>query len=131
MKGHGPALYLLGLACATVAQAAPTAVDQLEIEYLMHAVGSSGCAFKRNDTWNDAAAAEVHLRDKFNTMKRFGMIASTAEFIEKAATHSYISKRPYEIKCGSETTVPSRVWLFAELARYRSARAAAEAGNQH
>ena len=132
MTARGAALCLLGLTFAAGAQAVPSAVEQLEIEHLIEAIGSSGCAFKRNDAWNDAPAAEAHLRHKFTMMKRLGLIETTADFIEKTATQSYLSKRPYEIKCGGETALPSRVWLLAELARYRTTRAAAAAaGSQH
>ncbi len=132
MRARETALCLLGLAAVTGAQAAPTAAELAEIEHLMKAIGSSGCIFKRNEVWNNAAAAEAHLRSKFDLMKRFGLVETTADFIEKTATRGYFSNQPYEIKCSGETVLPSRVWLLAELVRYRAGRAApAAAGDPH
>lgn len=50
----------------------------------------------------------------------YGQIGSTADFIDKAATASSVSRRPYAIRCGVGPEVPSRQWLYDVLTRIRA-----------
>ena len=91
---------------------------EVEIEYLVSAIGASDCAFIRNGKRHDAEAAEEHLRMKYRRGKRY---ASTAEkFIERLASASSMSKKPYYIECDGRDAVPSGEWLTAQLHEYRS-----------
>ena len=110
----------LGLTIASAACAQPPATALREIDHLLRYIGNSGCEFKRNDTWNNAAAAEAHVRGKYDVMEKLGMINTTKDFIDKAATQSYFSGQPYAIKCGADVPVPSNFWLNNELARFRA-----------
>jgi hypothetical protein len=111
---------LLGLAFLTVASAAPPAIAQTEINYLLGFVESSGCEFYRNGSWYDSKRAQAHLRDKYQMLAAADQISTAEDFIEKAATKSSLSGRPYEVRCGGAEAVTSNQWLRAALARYRT-----------
>jgi hypothetical protein len=90
---------------------------EVEIEYLVSAIGASDCAFIRNGKRHDAEAAEEHLRMKYRRGKRY---APTAEkFIERLASASSMSRKPYYIECDGQEAVPSGEWLTAQLHEYR------------
>jgi len=92
-----------------------------EIEYLISAVGDSGCTFVRNGSRHDAGDAASHMRLKYRRGKRY---ATTAElFIERLASKSSISGRPYQIDCPGSGAVPSGEWLTARLHEYREQQA--------
>lgn len=48
------------------------------------------------------------------------MIKTTEEFIQRAATESSMSGKPYHVKCGAENMQTSKEWFETELHRYRS-----------
>lgn len=105
---------LAALLLSSVAGADDAAV---EIDYLASAVGSSGCTFIRNGKSHDAADAEAHLRMKYRRGKRY---APTAElFIERLASRSSISKKPYYIDCGDGDPVATGDWLEQRLEDFR------------
>jgi hypothetical protein len=112
----------LWLALAPPALADPPAIVQQEVGHLLRYIGNSGCAFKRNGTWNDARAAQAHAREKYDFLVTLGRIDTTRDFIEKAATSSSLTGEPYEVRCGTGATVSSNRWLGEELSRYRAAR---------
>ena len=112
----------LGLVIAPVARADPPAIVQQEINYLIRYIGTSGCEFKRNGIWNNAKAAEAHVRGKYDFLVTLGWIVTTKDFIDKAATTSSLSGQPYEIRCGGDLPTPSSLWLRNELARYRASQ---------
>ena len=112
-------LIAIGLLLA-VASPVPAAPPAEEIEYLMTAIGTSGCAFVRNGK-RHARAAESHIRMKYRRAKRH---ATTAErFIERLATRSSMSGRPYLMDCPDSEPVPSAAWLHDALAAYRDGQA--------
>lgn len=102
---------------ATHAQTPPKA--QIEIDYLLQYVETSGCSFYRNGSWYDSSHAKAHLRTKYDYMAARNLIGSAEDFIDKAATKSSLSGKPYKIRCGSEE-VESGQWLREVLARYRA-----------
>lgn len=88
-----------------------------EIEYLVSTIGASDCTFIRNGKRHDAHDAEAHLRMKYRRGKRY---APTAEkFIERLASASSMSKKPYYIECDGQEALPSGEWLTAQLHEYR------------
>ena len=111
---------VLGLALLTVASAAPPAIAQTEINYLLGFVESSGCEFYRNGSWYDSKRAQAHLRDKYQMLAASDQINTAEDFIEKAATKSSLSGRPYQIRCGGGEAVTSNQWLRDVLTRYRA-----------
>jgi hypothetical protein len=122
MNARWPKVLALWLVLAPVARADPSAMVQQEVNYLIRYIGDSGCEFKRNGSWNDAKAAQAHMRGKYDFLVRLGRIDTAKDFIDKAATGSSLSGQPYEIRCGDGVAVPSSIWLSDELTRYRASQ---------
>ena len=104
--------------------AAPAAADDTEataaaeIDFLISAIGDSGCDFIRNGKRHSARDAEDHIRMKYRRGRRY---APTADlFIERLASRSSMSKKPYWIDCAGEERVESGAWLRARLDEYRA-----------
>jgi hypothetical protein len=92
-------------------------VTDTEVEFLVSTIGESNCTFIRNGKRHSAKDAEDHLRMKYRRGKRY---APTAEkFIERLASASSMSKKPYYIECEGQDAVPSGDWLMARLSDYR------------
>ena len=99
---------------------ADSTATEAEIEHLITAIGESECVFVRNGKRHSARDAEDHIRMKYRRAKRY---ASTAElFIERLASKSSMSKKPYWMECPGNDPVRSGDWLNAELERYRAER---------
>lgn len=111
---------MLGLALLPVALAQPPETAQTEINYLLAYLESSGCEFYRNGSWYDSKKAQAHLREKYDVLAAGNRINSAEDFIEKAATKSSLSGRPYEVRCSGGEVVTTNQWLRDALARYRS-----------
>jgi hypothetical protein len=103
----------------SLARAAPASDVQMEIRYLLQHVEESGCEFYRNGSWYEGKRARAHLRDKYDYLLARNQIDSAEDFIEKAATKSSLSGRPYEIRCKDGIVVPSNVWFGNVLAVFR------------
>ena len=88
-----------------------------EIDFLLTAVGDSGCTFLRNGEAHSATEAEGHLRMKYRRGRRYA--STTEEFIERLASSSSMSRKPYLILCGNTDPVPTYDWLFERLREYR------------
>jgi hypothetical protein len=93
---------------------------QIEVNFLLGYVEGSGCEFYRNGTWYDSKTAQSHLRDKYKYLVARNLINTTEEFIERAATESSLSGKPYEVRCNGGAAVTSKQWLRKELARFRT-----------
>ncbi len=89
-----------------------------EIDYLLNTIGSSDCTFIRNGKRHNAQDAEAHLRMKYRRGKRY---APTSEkFIERLASKSSMSGKPYYIECESEVRMAFGQWLMQRLNEYRA-----------
>jgi hypothetical protein len=110
----------LGLSWVTPGRAALPRSVQAEVDSLLASIEASGCSFYRNGSWHDSKAAVAHLRDKYDYLVARDLIATTEDFIERAATKSSVSGQPYEVKCGSSAAVTSSQWMYGKLAFLRS-----------
>jgi len=110
---------ILGLAFLPVAPAAPPAIAQTEINYLLGSVATSGCEFLRNGIWYDSKRAQAHLRYKYEWLAARDQISTAEDFIDRAATRSSLSGRPYAVRCNGVAPVTNNQWLREVLARYR------------
>jgi hypothetical protein len=88
-----------------------------EIEHLLSSIGRSDCVFVRNGKRHDADDAEDHLRMKLRRGKRYVTTAET--FIERLASRSSMSKKPYYIECPGQEMTPSGEWLMQRLTELR------------
>ncbi len=97
----------------------PSAADAAaaEIEALIQTVETSGCTFIRNDTRHDAGDAAEHLRLKYRRGKRYA--DTTEHFIERLASKSSWSGKPYFIECDN-VQEEAGDWLTDELHRLRA-----------
>jgi hypothetical protein len=96
-------------------RAMPSA-EQAKVEHLLAYIGGlKDCVFIRNGREYEAAQAEAHLRMKLQ--KAGDRVTSAREFIDRCASSSYASGKPYLIRCGSAAPRPCREVLLEELAR--------------
>jgi hypothetical protein len=112
---HIIALGVLLAFAPSLARADQTAT---EIDYLLSTIGQSDCVFVRNGKEYDAEDAEAHLRMKYRRGKRYA--PTTEKFIERLASKSSMSKKPYFIECSDEQRVPSGQWLTDLLSEFRA-----------
>jgi len=96
-----------------------TPATKHEIAYLFSHLQESGCQFDRNGTWYDSSEAVSHLNKKYQYLMGKGLISSSEDFIERAASESSLSGRVYRVRCGSNPVVNSADWFRAELEKYR------------
>lgn len=99
----------------------PGTVARKEISHLISHLGSSGCQFQRNGSWYTSSQAVSHLTRKYEYLLKRGLVPSAEAFIQRAATESSVSGKPYLVKCGQAPPVPSAAWLREELAKFRAA----------
>jgi hypothetical protein len=116
MKRYALILSTILLAGALSSPAYAETMD-VEIDYLLNTVGQSDCTFTRNGKSYPAADAQKHLQTKRKRGKRY--FSSADEFIEKLASKSSMSGKPYSIQCGEAAEQPSGEWFAALLAKYR------------
>ena len=93
--------------------------SQQEISHLISYLEKSGCRFNRNGTWYSSTEAVQHINKKYEYLLDKKLVRSAEVFIEKAASESSMSGKPYLVQCGNEQTQPSANWFAAELKNYR------------
>ncbi|MFC4310087.1 DUF5329 domain-containing protein [Steroidobacter flavus] len=99
--------------------AEPNPVAKQEIEHLIAHLGSSGCQFNRNGSWYDAARAVSHLERKYEYLLKRDLAPTAEAFIERAASESSASGKPYLVKCPGQMEVRSGDWFRSALATFR------------
>jgi len=87
-----------------------------ELDYLLATVGESDCTFIRNGKAHDAAAAREHLALKRRRGKKY--FSTAEEFIDRLASSSSWTGKPYHIRCGDEDSL-AKDWFAARLDDYR------------
>jgi hypothetical protein len=108
------------LALSTARAETPVRV-QNEVNFLLGYVAGSGCEFYRNGSWYNSQKAHVHLRGKYKYLTEKNLVDTTEQFIERAASESSMSGKPYQIRCAGGTAVNSQQWLLEKLAQLRAA----------
>lgn len=110
----------LGLLLPALAAAAtPSPAARAEIAQLLDHLQASGCEFNRNGRWYLAPAAREHLQKKFEYLLDKGLVGSSEDFIERAASRSSVSGQPYQVRCSSTAPVASADWLKTALRQLR------------
>lgn len=140
-RSEGPAwcrhglLLLAGLLCllmfrtgTAAAEPAPLSAQAAnEINFLLGAIGSSGCEFLRNGSWHGAQQAREHLEQKYKWLTARGRVRSAEDFIELAGSRSSISGQSYAVRCAGRPQLSSSSWLTEQLRRHRAAGGASGA----
>jgi hypothetical protein len=93
---------------------------QNEVNFLLGYVAGSGCEFYRNGSWYDAQKAHVHLREKYKYLVDNNLVNTTEQFIDRAASESSFSGKPYQIRCSGAVAVNSQQWLRERLLELRA-----------
>ncbi|WP_343624738.1 DUF5329 domain-containing protein [Roseateles puraquae] len=116
------AAALLWLVAAHAVPLPPTA--RADVDALLTRLQTSGCEFNRNGSWYTGAEAKAHLLKKLDYLEGKDMVSTAEQFIERGASASSMSGKPYLVRCAGKAPVESAVWLKAELQQVRAARAA-------
>ncbi|MEO5626098.1 MAG: DUF5329 family protein [Dokdonella sp.] len=119
MKCH-VAVVTVSLAAGLASGAELSASSRTEIEGLLSALGSSGCAFYRNGEWYDATKAQQHLKAKYDYLLGKGKLSGADDFIVAAATSSSLSGEAYQVRCPHEEVRSSAAWLAEKLRAMRT-----------
>ena len=106
-----------------LSQATAASVADVEIRQLLGYVERSGCVVSRNGSWYSASDARAHLEKKYRYLLDKGWVDTTEDFIDRAATASSMSGKPYQVQCDGRKPVSSAEWLTTELQRLRGASA--------
>lgn len=121
MKGSLRILVVLALgASAATASAASTAKAQREVDGLIAALGDSGCEFERNGSWHDAKTARAHLQKKYDYLRKRGMADTAESFIERGASKSSMSGKPYRVRCPGKAVDTAAHWFEQRLRTLRA-----------
>lgn len=115
-----PLLQVPMVALFLLPAGSPADTTDDEIDYLIDSVSQSHCVFIRNGKRYTGRDARQHLRSK-NRLNSH-LIDTTEEFIEKIASRSVMSGKPYLIACRGADEQPLGDWLTARLADYRHSR---------
>lgn len=105
--------------CAVRAAPLP-APARAEVDALLGRLQSSGCQFNRNGSWYDAAHAKAHLLRKLEYLEKKDLVSSADQFIERGASTSSASGKPYLVKCGAGAPIESKDWLNTQLKAIRA-----------
>lgn len=111
---------LIGLLACGVLAAAPSARAQREINHLLDHLERSGCEFYRNGDWYSAKDAHAHIEKKYSYLLEKGLVANAEDFIQRAASQSSMSGKPYMVRCDGAAPMPSARWFLDELLRFRN-----------
>ncbi len=109
--------FVLLILCTLSTQLAAAETADEEIQFLIEAVGKSGCDFIRNGDRHDSEAAVEHLQLKYKRGKRYSKTAES--FIDRLASKSSISGRPYSIVCEESGAHTASDWLYEALQAHR------------
>lgn len=99
--------------------AAPGPQAQWEIAQLISSLDGSQCRFQRNGSWHDGHDARAHLQRKYDYLLKKDMVDSAEQFIERAASQSSMSGKPYRIQCPGQPEQTAAAWFGARLQALR------------
>ena len=108
-------LILAALLAAPLAHAAPSADARREIAQLISSLDGSQCRFQRND----GGDARAHLQRKYDYLLKKNQVDSAEQFIERAASQSSMSGKPYRIQCPGQPEQTAAAWFGARLQALR------------
>ena len=89
----------------------------VEIDHILDSVAASDCIFIRNGKEHNPESARDHLTLKRNRGKKYYSTAD--EFVERLASSSSWSGKPYHIRCGDREQELARDWFMAVLQEFR------------
>ena len=111
-------IFLIVLASAAYAADSRDMMEK-EIRHLFNRLQNAPCEYNRNGKWYTAEEAVAHIQHKYQYLMKKGLIGSTEQFIDRAASESSLSGKPYMVKCGASAPIKSSDWFYNELKRFR------------
>ena len=114
---------LLSLAAGLTHATPLPPIARAEVDALLARLQASGCEFNRNGSWYAGADAKAHLLKKLDYLEGKDMVKTAEQFIERGASTSSTSGKPYLVRCAGKASVESAQWLKAELQQLRAASA--------
>lgn len=115
----GPNFFVTMQTCSLSLAAEVDGDTQKEVLHLFAYLENSNCQFNRNGSWYSPHEAVQHIEKKYRYLIKKGLINSTEQFIERAASKSSISGKAYLVKCDNAESVESSIWFTDELRRFR------------
>ena len=114
---------LLAITCFAYGSGSPSELQK--IDALLKSVKSSDVTFIRNGTDYTAEEAYEHLRRKLNSAQNSWFAPPKEEWtarllIEKIASRSSISRKPYLVRFKDGRTIEAHVWLTEMLREIES-----------
>ena len=85
----------------------------------MEALSASSCEFQRNGTWHGREEARKHLQRKYDYLLKKDKVDTAEQFIERAASQSSLSGKPYRIACPGQPEQTAAAWFGARLKALR------------
>ena len=117
-----PAGVTAAVLAMPAAQANTPTTTAVEIDGLFSALLQSGCEFNRNGSWHSAKQASQHLQGKYDYLLKKNLVPNTEAFIERAASQSSMSSKPYLVRCPGQPEVNSKQWFTDQLQKIRASK---------
>ena len=114
-----PLAGVILMAAALPGRAAISDETSAEIDRMLQQVQASDCIFIRNGSEHDAEDAADHLRLKLKRGKKY--VNTTEQFIDRLASESSWTGKPYTIRCPDQDEELTGAWLHRLLDSIRTA----------
>ncbi len=111
-------VFCVLLAAALLPAVSASEPNVEEIDYLIASVGKNRCSFIRNGRRYAGRDARYHLESK--RRRNAHLFDSTEEFIERIASKSATTGKPYLISCRGKARQTAKEWFTALLEQYRN-----------
>lgn len=111
-------LFILGLLLALTSAPLGASEPQDSINALLARVEKADCKFIRNGSEHTGKEAATHMRRKYDHFRK--EIATPEQFIDKCASKSELSGKPYQVALANGKVVRSDVWMKEQLAAIRA-----------
>ena len=110
-------LFLTSLAASADGPVKPSENSESAIQFLLQHVADSGLIFIRNSDRHDAADAAEHMNNKYEYFR--DKIKTPEDFIQRCASKSLLSGKPYRVVLENGEEVRTDEWLLRALTDYR------------
>ena len=110
-------LLLTSLAASADGPVQPSENIESAIQFLLKHVADSGLTFIRNSEKHDAIDAAEHMNSKYEYFR--DKIKTPEDFIQRCASKSLLSGKPYLVVLDNGEEVRTDEWLLRALASYR------------
>ena len=111
-------LLLTSLAVSGDGPGQPSENLESTIQFLLKHVADSGLTFIRNSERHDAAYAAEHMSSKYEYFR--DKIKTPEDFIQRCASKSLMSGKPYRVVLKNGEEVRTDEWLLRALTVYRN-----------